>query len=160
MILEPTAAANIVQLIAGSLSARQADEGRSFFSKQGGGNKIGMKVVDERVTILSDPFDPETPGAPFSGDGLPTPRRVWIENGVVKNLQYDRYWAQQQGVEPTGGGGGRRRWWRRRGRWRAPDARRHGHARGDDREHRSAASCVPASGTSAAWISARSCSRA
>jgi predicted Zn-dependent protease len=106
VILEPTAAANIVQLIAGSLSARQADEGRSFFSKQGGGNKIGVKVVDERVTILSDPFDPETPGAPFSGDGLPTPRRVWIENGVVKNLQYDRYWAQQKGVEPTGGGGG------------------------------------------------------
>ena len=106
VILEPTAAANIVQLIAGSLSARQADEGRSFFSKQGGGNKIGMKVVDERVTILSDPYDPETPGAPFSGDGLPTPRRVWIENGVVKNLQYDRYWAQQKGVEPTGGGGG------------------------------------------------------
>ena len=106
VILEPTAAANIVQLIAGSLSARQADEGRSFFSKPGGGNKIGMKVVDERVTILSDPYDPETPGAAFSGDGLPTPRRVWIENGVVKNLQYDRYWAQQKGVEPTGGGGG------------------------------------------------------
>jgi predicted Zn-dependent protease len=106
VILEPTAAANIIQLIAGSLGARQADEGRSFFSKPGGGNKIGQKVVDERVTILSDPTDPQTPGSPFSGDGLPVKPRVWIENGVVKNLSYDRYWAQRQGVEPTGGGGG------------------------------------------------------
>ena len=106
VILEPTAAANIIQLVAGSLGARQADEGRSFFSKPGGGNKIGMKVVDERVTILSDPTDPETPGAPFAGDGTPSRPRVWIEKGVVKNLAYDRYWAQRQGVEPTGGGGG------------------------------------------------------
>ena len=106
VILEPTAAANMVQLIMGSLGARQADEGRSFFSKPGGGNKIGMKVVDERVTILSDPFSPETPGSSFAGDGTPSQRRVWIENGVVKNLAYDRYWAQRQGVEPTGGGGG------------------------------------------------------
>lgn len=106
VILEPTAAANIVQLVAGSLGARPADEGRSFFSKPGGGNKIGTKVVDERVTILSDPTDPETPGSPFSGDGTPNKPRIWIEKGVVKNLAYDRYWAQRQGVEPTGGGFG------------------------------------------------------
>jgi predicted Zn-dependent protease len=31
---------------------------------------------------------------------------VWIENGVVKNLNYDRYWAQKQGVRPTRTGGG------------------------------------------------------
>ncbi|MEX2325491.1 MAG: metallopeptidase TldD-related protein, partial [Gemmatimonadaceae bacterium] len=50
VILEPTAVANLVQLMAFSLNARSADEGRSFFSKPGGGNKNGMKVVDERVT--------------------------------------------------------------------------------------------------------------
>src|SRR5690606_16775709 len=33
-------------------------------------------------------------------------RRVWIENGVLRNLAYTRYWAQRQGKEPTGGGGG------------------------------------------------------
>jgi predicted Zn-dependent protease len=106
VVLEPTAAANLVQIIAGATSARSADEGRSFFSKPGGGTKIGLKVVDERVTLISDPMDPETPGAPFSGDGLPNTRRVWIEKGVLKTLAYDRYWAQRQGVAPTGGGGG------------------------------------------------------
>jgi predicted Zn-dependent protease len=106
VVLEPTAVGNLVQLLAGSLNARNADEGRSFFSKPGGGNKVGMKVVDERVTIVSDPMDPEAPSAQFSGDGLPLGRRVWVENGVVKTLAYDRYWAQKQGVQPNAGGGG------------------------------------------------------
>jgi predicted Zn-dependent protease len=59
VILEPTAVGNLLQLMAFAMSARSADEGRSFFSKQGGGTKVGLNVVDERVTIVSDPMDPE-----------------------------------------------------------------------------------------------------
>ena len=108
VVLEPTAVANLVQLIAGALDARSADEGRSFFSKPGGGTKIGMKVVDERVTLYSDALDPDTPGPTFSPDGLPISRRVWIEKGVLKTLAYDRYWAQRQNVRANSGGGGGR----------------------------------------------------
>ena len=100
-ILENTAVGNLVQLIAGAMQARAADEGRSFFSKPGGGNKIGMKVVDERVTLLSDPADSPSSGGGYDGDGMPVEKVVWIENGVVKNLNYDRFWAQKQGKEPT-----------------------------------------------------------
>ena len=113
VVLEPTAVGNLVQLIGTALSARQADEGRSFFTKPGGGNKIGQKVVSERVTIVTDPNDADSYSAPFTGEGLPTRKVTWIENGVLKNLDYDRYWAQKQGVQPTpaqvsifGGGGG------------------------------------------------------
>ncbi len=105
VVFEPTAVGNLVQFIANALNARAADEGRSFFSKPGGGNKIGTRVVDERVTIFSDPFDLDVAGAPFTNEGLPTRRSVWIENGVVKNLNYDRYWAQKKGVSPTASGG-------------------------------------------------------
>ncbi|MEO7086361.1 MAG: TldD/PmbA family protein [Gemmatimonadaceae bacterium] len=105
VVLEPTAVGNLLQLIAGALDARAADEGRSFFSKPGGGTKIGMKVLDERVTIVSDPFDPEAPSPSFGPDGMPLSRRVWIDKGVLKTLQYDRYWAQKQGVQANGGGG-------------------------------------------------------
>ena len=108
VVLEPTAVGNIVGLIQGAFDARSADEGRSFFSKPGGGTKIGMKVFDERVTLSSDPMDPDTPGAPFGGDGAPVGRRVWVENGVLRTLSYDRYWAQQKGVTANGGGGGGR----------------------------------------------------
>ena len=37
------------------MDARSADEGRSYFSKSGGKSRLGDKIVDERVTIYSDP---------------------------------------------------------------------------------------------------------
>ncbi|HUF66189.1 MAG TPA: TldD/PmbA family protein [Gemmatimonadaceae bacterium] len=106
VVLEPTAVANLVQLVAQAIGARNADEGRSFFSKAGGGNKVGEKIVDERVTIVSDPNDPDLRVGAFTFEGMPTRRAVWIENGIVRNLNYDRYWAQRQSVEPTASPGG------------------------------------------------------
>lgn len=106
VVLEPTAAGNLLTLLAFSLNARAADEGRSFFSKRGGGNKIGEKIVDERVTLASDPQDPDLLTSPFTGEGLPVQRRMWVENGVLKNLAYDRFWAEKQGVAPAPFAGG------------------------------------------------------
>src|SRR2546423_1454822 len=59
VILEPQAVGDLVSLMAFALAARNADEGRSAFAKQGGGNKIGEKIVDSRVTIFFDPRDPQ-----------------------------------------------------------------------------------------------------
>lgn len=103
VILEPQAVGDLVQLLAFSLDARSADEGRSPFSKQGGGTKIGEKIVDERVTLFSDPADPQLLSNTFDGQGLPARRQVWIENGVLKKLTYSRFWAQKKGQEPDAG---------------------------------------------------------
>ncbi|MBW3569729.1 MAG: TldD/PmbA family protein [Gemmatimonadetes bacterium] len=102
VILEPTAVANLVNLMMFSMNARNADEGRSFFSKQGGGNKIGEKFLDERVTITTDLTDPRTVTLPFSGEGLPNAPMTWVENGVLKNLVYNRFWAARNNRQPTG----------------------------------------------------------
>jgi predicted Zn-dependent protease len=106
VILEPRAVADFVPLLMGSFNARSADEGRSPFSRKGGGTRLGEKIADERVTLLSDPFDPDLLGQPFDNDGLPLKRVVWIENGVLRNLAYSRFWAAKKGVEPNSGGGG------------------------------------------------------
>ena len=103
VILEPQAVGDLVQLMGFALAARAADEGRSAFAKQGGGNKIGEQIVDKRVTIFSDPQDPQLLAQPYDGQGLPLSRQVWIENGVLKQLFYSRFWAQKQGKQPTGG---------------------------------------------------------
>ena len=99
VILEPTAAAVLLENIFYNMDARSADEGRSFLSKQGGKTKLGEKIVDERVTIYSDPANPDLPSAPWAGDGQPMERVNWIEKGVVKNMAYSRYWAQKKGVK-------------------------------------------------------------
>jgi predicted Zn-dependent protease len=102
-VLEPQAVGDLIPLLGGALSARSADEGRSPFSKPGGGTRIGERVVDERVTLYSDPADPALRGQPFDGEGVPLRRIVWIEKGVLRNLAYTRFWAQKQGAQATGG---------------------------------------------------------
>ena len=98
VILEPAAASDLLGNMAGALDARTADEGRSFMSKDGG-TKLGDKIVDERVNIYSDPLHPDVPTATWNGDGQAIKKTKWIENGVVKNLAYSRYWAEQKGVD-------------------------------------------------------------
>lgn len=105
VVLEPTAVGNLVQLLGFAFNARNAEEGRSFFSRAGGGTKIGERVVDPRVTLTTDPHDERAPSSTFNGEGMPITSTTWIENGVVKTLDYDRYWASQKNVEPTRSGG-------------------------------------------------------
>ena len=100
VILEATAAAVLMEQLFFSMDARSADEGRSFLSKPGGKTKLGEKIVDSRVTIYSDPTNPELPASPWANDGQAQQRINWIEKGVVKNMAYSRYWAQKQGKKP------------------------------------------------------------
>jgi predicted Zn-dependent protease len=100
VILEPAAGADLIRLML-NMNARQADEGRSFLSKKGGGTKLGEKLVDERVNIYTDPWSEEVPASPWTGDGLARKKMDLIRNGTVANLIYDRYWASQKNVEPV-----------------------------------------------------------
>lgn len=99
VILEPAAAIVLLESIFFAMDARSADEGRSFLSKPGGKTKLGEKMVDERVTIYSDPQNPELPASTWSQDGRPQEKIAWIEKGVMKNLYYSRYWAKQKNVK-------------------------------------------------------------
>lgn len=101
VILEPAAGSQLIGNMVGSFNARTADEGRSFMSKEGGGNKLGEKIVDERVQLYSDPQNSEVPVATWNGEGMPLKKTDWIKDGKVANLAYDRYWAGQKGVAPN-----------------------------------------------------------
>jgi len=122
VILEPQAVADLLSGLAFALSARAADEGRSYFSKPGGGNRIGETLFPESVSLASDPSDARIPARPWVGAGggfgggggggfgfggagsiwgLPSRRVPWIEKGVLKNLSVDRYWAKKTSQEPV-----------------------------------------------------------
>jgi predicted Zn-dependent protease len=102
VVLEPQAVGSLVNFMLGQMGARGADEGRSFFSLPGGGNRLGERFVDDRVTIYSDPNDPTLYTAPFNVEGLPNRRMLWVEQGMLRSLAYDRFWAQRHDLEPTG----------------------------------------------------------
>lgn len=101
VILEPAASAELLRNMLFAMNARTADEGRSFMSKKGGGTKLGEKVLDERVTIYTDPSYDEAPSAPWTSDGQARRKMDIFRNGVVSNLFYDRYWASQKNVAPV-----------------------------------------------------------
>src|SRR5690606_31459172 len=54
VIMDHIAVADLLPMILSSMDARSADEGRSFFGKRGAGNKIGEKLFDESINIISD----------------------------------------------------------------------------------------------------------
>ena len=101
VILEPHAAAGLVSFMMFFFDARQADEGRSFLSKKGGGNKLGEQVYDPRVSLWADPWDADVPVEPWDDEGLPRTRMPIIDKGKVAALNYSRYWAKQQGKPET-----------------------------------------------------------
>ncbi|HWJ04693.1 MAG TPA: TldD/PmbA family protein [Steroidobacteraceae bacterium] len=102
VILEPHASAGLISFMMNFFDARQADEGRSFLSKKGGGNKLGEQVYDKRVNISADPWDERAAVLPWDGEGLPREKMPIIENGKVNYLQYSRYWAKKQGKRAVG----------------------------------------------------------
>lgn len=99
VILEPVAATYMLENLFRGFDARSADEGRSFMSKAGGGNRIGEQLMDEKVTLYSDPFNPELPSETWNREGFPYQKTNWVEKGVVKNLSYSRFWAQQKNTQ-------------------------------------------------------------
>ncbi len=102
VILEPAASVDLIGHMISSMDARATDEGRSFLSKAGGGSRLGEKLMDEQVTIASDPMNAEIPGDSWAGDGRPQKPVEWIKNGVVTNLAYERYWAEKKGIADGG----------------------------------------------------------
>ena len=99
VVLEPQAVEDLLSNFQFRLDARSADEGRSFFSDKDGKNKIGEKIFPDFVNLISDPMNADAPGFPWSEDGMPSSKIQWVENGVLKNLRYSRYWAQEQKKE-------------------------------------------------------------
>jgi predicted Zn-dependent protease len=105
VILEPAAAAGLISFMMRFFNARMADEGRSFLSKKGGGNKLGEQIYDPRVNITADPWHPQAPVMPWDDEGLPREKMAIVENGKVVNLNYSRYWAQKNDKRAVGGPG-------------------------------------------------------
>lgn len=98
VILEAAAAAELIQNMVFDMSARAADEGRSFLSKKGGGTKLGEKIMDERVHLYTDPFHPVSSTVTASPEGVPIQKLDIIKDGVVANLYNTRYWASKMNV--------------------------------------------------------------
>lgn len=109
-LLPPTAVADLLIYQLWSASGRDAAEGRTVFSKPGGGTRVGEKLSGLPLTLRSDPHEPGLQCPPFvvahssGGDqsvfdnGLPARATDWISGGVLRHLTTTRHSAALTGL--------------------------------------------------------------
>jgi predicted Zn-dependent protease len=114
-LLPPTAMADLLIYLYWSAGAKEAAEGRTVFSKPGGGTRVGERLSALPVTLSSDPAAPGLRCAPFeivhpSGpdtsvfdNGLPLRRTEWISDGSLAALRSSRHSAALAGLPVTPG---------------------------------------------------------
>ncbi|MFJ2610335.1 metallopeptidase TldD-related protein [Streptomyces sp. NPDC091279] len=114
-LLPPTAVADLLIYQYWSQSGRDAAEGRTVFSRPGGGTRIGDRLAELPLTLRSDPNEPGLESAPFvlahssGGDqsvfdnGLPIGATDWMRDGELTRLTTTRHSAGLTGlpVAPT-----------------------------------------------------------
>jgi predicted Zn-dependent protease len=59
-------------------------------------------MVDEKVTIYDDGFDPEGLQVPFDFEGVPKNRVTFFEKGLAREVTYDSFTAGREGKASTG----------------------------------------------------------
>ncbi|KOG17648.1 MULTISPECIES: metallopeptidase TldD-related protein [Streptomyces] len=116
-LLPPTAVADLMIYQLWSSAARDAVEGRTVFSKPGGGTRLGESLSPLPLTLRSDPNEPGLESAPFviahsSGDdssvfdnGLPVGPIDWMKAGSLAHLITTRHTAGLTGLPVAPGAG-------------------------------------------------------
>ncbi len=88
----------MLEIFSSVFSASQVQDGLSLLK-----GKVGQPIASEAVTLVDDPFySGSFFPCTFDAEGVPTRTKTVIENGVLKQLLYDRAAARKDGVESTG----------------------------------------------------------
>lgn len=103
VLLEPPAVAALIEPMLHEWSAEAADRGGTPFSSETiGANKIGLQMLDRRLGMVSNPWDPERPTSTIHRTWLPIPGPVvWFEHGVLRNLEYAPDYARRLSRDPV-----------------------------------------------------------
>jgi predicted Zn-dependent protease len=103
VILPPSGVADMVAMIDyDALGGQDAEDGRTVFSKEGGGTRLGETITSLPFTLYSDPDEAGIECRPFVAarasssevsvfdNGLACPRTDWFRDGVLARLRYHR----------------------------------------------------------------------
>jgi predicted Zn-dependent protease len=112
-LLPPTAVSDLLVYLYWSAGAKDATDGRTVFSKAGGGTRVGEQLSPQPVTLSSDPLAAGLRCAPFvithaSGsdssvfdNGLTLNPTAWIQDGTLAALHSSRHSATLAGLPFT-----------------------------------------------------------
>jgi predicted Zn-dependent protease len=111
VILPPSGVGDMVAMIDyDALGGQDTEDGRTVFSKEGGGTRLGETITSLPFTLYSDPDEADVECLPFVvagasssevsvfDNGLPCPRTDWLREGVLARLRYHRAGAARSGA--------------------------------------------------------------
>jgi predicted Zn-dependent protease len=96
VILEPSAIACLIGPMIWAMDAKSFYKRTSPYE-----GKLGRLIMDRRLTLSNQTRHPDLLANGFNSEGLPAEELAWIQNGVLKQLRYDRYTAQEHHVHPS-----------------------------------------------------------
>jgi predicted Zn-dependent protease len=111
-ILPPSAVADLMIYLYWTAVALDAHEGRTVFSRPGGGTRVGERISEVPVTLRSDPGLAGIQCCPFVAtgtssrhasifdDGMPLDPTDWIREGRLTSLIGTRHAASVTGLPP------------------------------------------------------------
>ncbi len=112
-ILPPGPLADLMIYAYWTMAARDAHEGRTVFSRPGGGTRVGERLTDRPLTLFSDPARAGVRCAPFVVEtasssassvfdtGLPLTRTDWVRDGELNALLQTRHTSELTGLPVT-----------------------------------------------------------
>ena len=98
VLFDPWVAGDVLDLLAGPLSAEAVQKGRSLLK-----GKMGRRVASRAVTLVDDPHVPGGLNSVlFDDEAVPTRRKVMVEAGMLRELYYDACSAARDGRASNG----------------------------------------------------------
>ncbi len=99
MIVENRQLGRLFGPLINALNGAQIQQKNSFLI-----DKLGEKVVSEKLTLTDDPFIVGGRGSRlFDGEGLATKTRMVFDKGVLQNYYIDTYYGKKLEMKPTSG---------------------------------------------------------
>jgi PmbA protein len=98
VIFDPEVAGSILGGILQAVNGERVLQGASFLV-----SRLNQPIASALVTLVDDGLRAKgLESAPFDGEGVPTQRRVIVENGVLRGFMYNTAVAKRAGVKSTG----------------------------------------------------------
>lgn len=98
VVFDPLIASSFLSSIASALNGESIFRKTSFLT-----DRLGERIGSDAVTILDDgTLRRGLASRPFDGEGVPTSKKVVVEQGTLKTYLYDSYTARKAGTHSTG----------------------------------------------------------
>jgi PmbA protein len=98
VLFDERISSSLIGHLLGAINGSSIARGASFLREA-----MGEAILPDHLSLIEDPHRPRTSGSrPFDGEGLPTAKRVIVENGVLKGWTLDLATARKLDMAPTG----------------------------------------------------------